>query len=128
MRKEIIHRINQLGKEGKPFLFVIDYLGNQAFIESLADINPEICLYDFEGMNNLTDNSSQEIASPLSSPITWRMTPPRFEDYKHSFDIVKRNIMQGNSYLTNLTCKVPVSCNLSLHDIFLHAQGKYKLL
>ena len=28
MRKEIIHRINQLGKEGKPFLFVIDYLGN----------------------------------------------------------------------------------------------------
>lgn len=88
MRKEIIHRINQLGKEGKPFLFVIDYLGNQAFIEPLADINPEICLYDFEGMNNLTDNPSQEIASPLSSPITWRMTPPRFEDYKHSFDIV----------------------------------------
>ena len=128
MRKEIIHRINQLGKEGKPFLFVIDYLGNQAFIEPLADINPEICLYDFEGMNNLTDNPSQEIASPLSSPITWRMTPPRFEDYKHSFDIVKRNIMQGNSYLTNLTCKVPVSCNLSLHDIFLHARGKYKLL
>ena len=73
MRKEIIHRINQLGKEGKPFLFVIDYLGNQAFIEPLADINPEICLYDFEGMNNLTDNPSQEIASPLSSPITWRM-------------------------------------------------------
>lgn len=34
MRKEIIHRINQLGKEGKPFLFVIDYLGNQAFIET----------------------------------------------------------------------------------------------
>nr|WP_303118485.1 hypothetical protein [uncultured Prevotella sp.] len=33
MRKEIIHRINQLGKEGNPFLFVIDYQGNQAFIE-----------------------------------------------------------------------------------------------
>ena len=33
MRKEIIHLINQLGKEGKPFLFVIDYLGKQAFIE-----------------------------------------------------------------------------------------------
>lgn len=33
LRKEIIHRINQLGKEGKPFLFVIDNQGNQAFIE-----------------------------------------------------------------------------------------------
>lgn len=31
--KKIIHRINQLGKEGKPFLFVIDNQGNQAFIE-----------------------------------------------------------------------------------------------
>ena len=28
MRKEIIHRINQLGKKGKPFLFVIDYQGD----------------------------------------------------------------------------------------------------
>ena len=128
MRKEIIHRINQLGKEGKPFLFVIDYQGNHAFIEPLADINPEKCLYDFEGVNNLTEKTSQESASPLPCPITWQMTPPRYEDYKHSFDIVKRNIMQGNSYLTNLTCKVPVSCNLSLHDIFLNARGKYKLL
>ena len=36
--------------------------------------------------------------------------------------------MAGNSYLTNLTCKVPVSCNLSLEDIFNQAKGKYKLL
>ena len=36
--------------------------------------------------------------------------------------------MAGNSYLTNLTCKVPVSCNLSLEDIFHRAKGKYKLL
>ncbi len=128
MRKEIIHRINQLGKKGKPFLFVIDYQGNQAFIEPLTDINPEICLYDFEGVNNLTEKTSQESVSPLPCPITWQMTPPHYEDYKHSFDIVKSNIMQGNSYLTNLTCKVPVSCNLSLHDIFLNARGKYKLL
>jgi hypothetical protein len=28
----------------------------------------------------------------------------------------------------NLTCKVPVSCNLSLEDIFNQAKGKYKLL
>ena len=36
--------------------------------------------------------------------------------------------MAGNSYLTNLTCKVPVNCNLSLEDIFHRAKGKYKLL
>lgn len=36
--------------------------------------------------------------------------------------------MAGNSYLTNLTCKVPVSCNLPLEDIFNQAKGKYRLL
>ena len=36
--------------------------------------------------------------------------------------------MAGNSYLTNLTCRVPVSCNLSLEEIFHRAKGKYKLL
>lgn len=37
-------------------------------------------------------------------------------------------MLMGNSYLANLTCKVPVECNLSLHDIFLRSKGKYKLL
>ena len=36
--------------------------------------------------------------------------------------------MAGNSYLTNLTCRVPVSCNLPLEEIFHRAKGKYKLL
>lgn len=31
LRKEIIHRINQLGKEGKPFLFVIRQSGQPSF-------------------------------------------------------------------------------------------------
>lgn len=36
--------------------------------------------------------------------------------------------MAGNSYLTNLTNRVPVNCNLSLEEIFHRAKGKYKLL
>lgn len=53
---------------------------------------------------------------------------PLYEDYEQSFNIVKSNIMAGNSYLTNLTNRVPVSCNLSLEEIFHRAKGKYKLL
>lgn len=37
-------------------------------------------------------------------------------------------MLAGNSYLANLTCRVPVRCNLSLHEIFLRSKGKYKLL
>lgn len=122
MTQEIIHRINQLGKEGNPFLFVINYKGDQAFIKRLSDIHPEECLYDFEGVSNL-----KEPYVPLSAPITWQIENPRYQDYKRSFDIVKSNIIAGNSYLVNLTCKVAVTCNLTLRDVFLHTNGKYKL-
>ena len=66
--------------------------------------------------------------TPLDSPISWQITPPLYNDYERSFNIVKSNIMAGNSYLTNLTNRVPVSCNLSLEEIFHRAKGKYKLL
>ena len=126
MKQEIIDKINRLASQDETFLFVINYQGNKAFIRQLSDINPEECLFDFEGRGNFSDemkNNSEKIAE-----ISWQIAPPLYEDYERSFDIVKNNIMAGNSYLTNLTCKVPVSCNLSLEDIFNQAKGKYKLL
>lgn len=126
MKQEIIDKINRLASQDEPFLFVINYQGDKAFIRQLSDINPEECLFDFEGRGNSSDemkNNSEKIAE-----ISWQIAPPLYEDYERSFGIVKNNIMAGNSYLTNLTCKVPVSCNLSLEDIFHRAKGKYKLL
>ena len=126
MKQEIIDKINRLASKDEPFLFVINDQGDKAFISLLSDINPEECLFDFEGRGNSSDemkNNSEKIAE-----ISWQITPPLYNDYERSFGIVKNNIMAGNSYLTNLTCKVPVSCNLSLEDIFHRAKGKYKLL
>lgn len=126
MKQEIINKINRLARQDEPFLFVINYQGDKAFIRQLSDINPEECLFDFEGRGNSSNemkNNSEKIAE-----ISWQIAPPLYEDYERSFGIVKSNIMAGNSYLTNLTCKVPVSCNLSLEDIFHRAKGKYKLL
>lgn len=126
MKQEIIDKINRLASQDEFFLFVINYQGDKAFIRQLSDINPEECLFDFEGRGNSSNemkNNSEKIAE-----ISWQIAPPLYEDYERSFGIVKSNIMAGNSYLTNLTCKVPVSCNLSLEDIFHRAKGKYKLL
>ena len=126
-----------MASQDEPFLFVINYQGDKAFIRLLSDINPEECLFDFEGRGNLfhawketwkEEISEKEIWKEEISETTWQIEPPLYEDYERSFNIVKSNIMAGNSYLTNLTCRVPVSCNLSLEDIFHRAKGKYKLL
>ena len=143
MKQEIIDKINRLASKDEPFLFVINYQGDKAFISLLSDINPEECLFYFEGRGNSSDEmknnsekiaeisekiAEEEISKEEISEISWQITPPLYNDYERSFGIVKNNIMAGNSYLTNLTCKVPVSCNLSLEDIFHRAKGKYKLL
>lgn len=127
MKQEIIDKINRLASKDEPFLFVINYQGYKAFISLLSDINPEECLFDFEGRGNFSHAWKETLKEEIPEVI-WQIEPPLYEDYERSFNIVKSNIMAGNSYLTNLTCRVPVSCNLSLEDIFLRAKGKYKLL
>lgn len=127
MKQEIIDKINRLASQDEPFLFVINYQGDKAFIRQLSDINPEECLFDFEGRGNLS-HAWKETLKEETSEITWQIEPPLYEDYERSFNIVKSNIMAGNSYLTNLTNRVPVNCNLSLEEIFHRAKGKYKLL
>lgn len=126
MKQEIINNINLLAKEGAPFLFVINYDGDDAYIRRLKDIEPEECLYDFEGMSNAGNTAIDRHALP--SAIRWDINAPTYESYERSFNIVKGNMLAGNSYLANLTCKVHVSCNLTLEDIFHHSKGKYKLL
>ena len=127
MKQEIIDKINRLASQDEPFLFVINYQGDKAFIRLLSDINPEECLFDFEGRGNLS-HAWKETSEEEISETTWQIEPPFYEDYERSFNILKSNIMAGNSYLTNLTCRVPVSCNLPLEEIFHRAKGKYKLL
>lgn len=142
MKQEIIDKINQLASQDEPFLFVINYQGDKAFIRLLSDIIPEECLFDFEGRGNLShawkgtseeeiwkeETWKKKISEEEISETIWQIAPPLYEDYERSFNIVKNNIMAGNSYLTNLTCRVPVSCNLPLEEIFHRAKGKYKLL
>ena len=137
MKQEIIDKINRLASQDEPFLFIINYQGDKAFIRQLSDINPEECLFDFEGRRNFPEAKNENLKEKISEEIsekenssetTWQIEPPLYDDYERSFNIVKSNIWAGNSYLTNLTCKVPVSCNLSLESIFHRAKGKYKLL
>lgn len=124
MTTEIKERINRLAAEGSPFLFVINYHGTEAYVKKLKDISPDECLYDFEGDTNVP----AETASPQQAMPQWNVRHPSIKDYARSFKIVHDNIMAGNSYLTNLTCRVAVDTNLSLDDIFRQAKGKYKLL
>lgn len=121
-RPEAIKRMNELSGSRKPFLFMIDYKQQCSFIEEMSRIDSTRCRYHFNGVKNIDIPTES-----YDGQIDWNFAPMSMQDYQQAFEMVKWNILAGNSYLTNLTCKVPVSTNLTLEQIFHHSKALYKL-
>jgi para-aminobenzoate synthetase component 1 len=114
-------RMNELGKARIPFIFIIDFEGENTQIIPLDEINPKNILYNFNGVSN------QKKAEYNSNQVFLKKHPISKQEFEKSFSIVKKNLDYGNSYLTNLTFSTPVDLNISLKDVFFISQAKYKL-
>lgn len=129
-KKEAITRMNTLAEADVPFLFIIDYTQQYSYVETLDEVDAEYCLFQFPQINNATYATEEKIKDTnlfCSPRIDWLFTPPTPDKYKQAFDLVKQNLLAGNSYLTNLTCKIPLTTNLTLKDMFLYSKAPYKL-
>lgn len=120
-RKSIIEKMNFLGKESKPFLFIVDFEMDNGFVVE-NPFNQQDILFE---LNSITNFSSKENSSLFSSLKAY---PKSFEEYDSQFDIVRKGLERGDSFLMNLTIKTKIDINLSLEDIFKRANSKYKLL
>lgn len=114
--------MNEWGAKQQEFLFVIDYHKHQIFLDLLDNINPEEILFAFPTVRN-----DEKINIPEIDEVCWETFPEKFDCYQKKFEVVKRHLHMGNSFLTNLTCKIPVETNLSLFDIYTHSSALYKL-
>ncbi len=121
-KEQAIKKINQLGKDRKPFLFVLDYKMENCFVQQLEDVNPsEICY-------SINDFKNYKIEHQSTRPLSFQKHPISYSEYLCAFNKVQQNLHQGNSYLVNLTCSTPIDTNYSLKEIFNVATAKYKLL
>ena len=116
-----IARMNELGAQRVPFVFVVNYLGDKTLILSEAEVDDTELRYAFNGVGNAPK------AQHCDTPVTWEVTPPPFAAYQKSFACVQRAIAAGETSLVNLTCKVPIRTNLSLEALFAHADARYRL-
>ncbi len=112
--------MNQYGRDGTPFLFVIDFKMKAPLIYKL-DALPSTILYDVNGVKNYepVDIDTQE--------FYLNKFPINIDKYTVAFDKVQKNLRYGNSYLVNLTQPTKIETNLSLKDIFYRSKAKYKL-
>jgi len=113
-------KVNDYTKKGIPFLFVIDFEKQKPFVCKLSDLEKENIFYSINSIGNL-----KTIVEGETIPL--QINPIKKSVYKEAFNIVKSNIILGNSYLTNLTFPTSISTSTSLIHIIKKANANYKL-
>lgn len=124
-RQSAIAKFNFFSAESIPFLFIIDFLGKNCVLEPLDRIDNNELRYWINGKTNVVNAINN--AGAVSKEVVLEKFPIGFSAYKKGFDFVQKNILQGNSFLTNLTCETPINLNISLAEVFERSTAKYKL-
>lgn len=119
---EAVARMNLLGKNSQPFLFIFDFKANNAIVLTDSEIDNTKILFQFEKNSN---TSTQTYSN--SQTFTFKRFPLQKTDYLIKFNQVKQNIQRGNSFLTNFTQPTPIQTNISLQEIFYRSNARFKL-
>ncbi len=122
--EEAVNRMNRLGGEGCPFFFLIDYQGEQCLVEEPDELPFSELRFVFPEASNVPEGYRE---TEYPERFRWYPHPMSLETYRRGFDIVHRHLYGGNSFLVNYTCATPVDTDLSLLQVFEHAEARYKL-
>jgi len=114
-------KMNRWGREGRPFLFLLDFALQQPVVVPLDEINPEEILYDINGIVNFAEKPAG------NSPLSFTVIPVSKARYCKAFSLVQQHIHRGDTFLLNLTLPSRVKSNLSLKELFFCGKAKYKI-
>lgn len=119
--ENFIEQVNTWGHKKVPFLFYVDFELEKPVALVLDDVRPSDIKFNFNGFTNCkTISVKTEISSLVYTPISKQY-------YEQAFNLVKYHLAYGDSFLTNLTIKTPVTIAGSLEELFNSSDARYKL-
>ncbi len=121
MLSQTVQKINQLGKEKIPFLFIVDYNMLNPVVVPLTEVDPEEILYAVNLKTNVPG------FDPVKKKPVISARPVSFEKYSEAFHFVQKHIHHGNSFLLNLTFPAGIETNYTLKEIFYQSRAKFRL-
>lgn len=119
---EAFNRMNLLGKQHIPFLFILDFEMQKPMVFPLDAIDTNVIRYNLDGLSNYNINTT-----PSNQVINLKSFPISFESYSEMFQLVKNHIVNGNSYLVNLTQPTPINLNITLKEVYQRSVARFKL-
>jgi para-aminobenzoate synthetase component 1 len=120
MQLKIQSEMNSLGKQGEPFVFLIDFEMEKPRLFPLNG-NDFKLWFEIPGFSKLTENQGKIKLKE------WETFPVSFEQYNTGFDLVKKHIFNGDTYLLNYTQPTPVKTNLTPNEIFSMSSAPFKI-
>ncbi len=121
LREKAIQDMNIFGKQHIPFLFIIDFEQKKPLILRANKINSKYIKFHFNR------NANIECECIKHNDLKINKKTVEFNDYKKAFEIVKKNIDLGNTYLLNLTKPSQIITDLTFDEIFFKSQAKYRM-
>ncbi len=118
--KHIIEKLNALGKEGAPFIFLVDFEGNHPLIFDPGETDKILW--------QTQHNSNFENRKPQTQISEWKTHPVSFNKYEKEFRRIQEHIHNGDTYLLNFTQPTKIETNLDLEEIFYLSSASYKIL
>lgn len=112
--------MNRLGKQGEPFVFLIDFEMERPRLFPLNGNDLKLW-FEIPGFSKLPENRKKNKLK------YWETSPVLFEGYKTGFDLVKKHILNGDTYLLNYTQPTPVKTNLTPAEIFSVSSAPFKI-
>ncbi|WP_282783012.1 aminodeoxychorismate synthase component I [Phaeodactylibacter xiamenensis] len=119
-RQTAQQRMNDLGKDRRPFIFLIDFEMQQPVVLPLDTIDPEQLQFAIHNHRN-------DQGRPSATDFHFERHPVPIARYAAAFEQVQKALHDGNTYLLNLAFPTAIDTNLSLHDIFLLSQASYRI-
>lgn len=112
--------MNDLGKDRRPFLFLIDFEMERPIVLPLDAIDPAQLQFAIHHHRN-------DQGKPSATDFYFERHPVSIARYAAAFKQVQQALHDGNTYLLNLAFPTAIDTNLSLHDIFLLSLARYRI-
>jgi para-aminobenzoate synthetase component I len=117
-------KMNQFGREGRPFLFLLDYELKKPVVLALDEAWSAEVKFAVGDITNTPESAQNQ---RFTQAVEFTKKPIAFQDYRVGFDQVLHEIRLGNSFLLNYTVRTPITCSLSLEQVYERTQARYKI-
>lgn len=120
--------MNEMGREKRPFFFIVDFEMKRPVIWPL-DAIPSDVVADMPLFSNAAGEGgvTQRLAAQPETSLT-EVTPVEWEKYLKAYNKVLKGLNRGNSYLVNLTFPTSLGGRPDLEAIFYASRARYRLL